>query len=240
MSTDPELEPDMLDPDGSNFVAIFGMKGSGKSVRARHFFEHWQGPAMVIDAIGDVDVRGLDGRPVKRTTEPPTRWPRREVNGREELEPRIWYTPDVKDNAWLEKVDVAIGLANRTPHCLLWLDEVHLLLPVHTTRRMPGARSALIVGRHTPLSILACGPRPSEIDLLVLQQADHVLVYDLPNADDRERIAKTAGWERHDFHARHGALGRHEYLWLNRAEKRLSHYDPVDPLDRPRPRPQRD
>lgn len=235
MSPQPELEPDMLDPDRANFVAIFGRKGSGKSVRARDFFEHWPGPAMVIDVIGDVAPIGPDGRPVAKTTEPPERWPTHEVHGRTELVPRVWFVPSTMDPAWLEKVDVAIGLCHRTPYSLLWLDEVHLLLPVHTTKAsMPAARNALITGRHTPMSILACGPRPRDIDRLVLQQADHVIVYHLPSVEDRETIAGNVGWDRHDFHGRHAELGRHEYLWVNVAEHRMTHYDPVE-IRRPRP-----
>ncbi len=231
----PELERDVLDPDVCNFISIFGRKGSGKSVRARKIYEFWPAPALLIDVIGDVDPIGPDGKPLRAIREVPERWPTHEVDGHTELVPRLWYVPDQSSPSHMQEMDQAGGLAYRTGDCLVWLAEVHVILPVHSAGRMPQARRALIQGRHRNLSMMSCGPRPRDIDKLVLQQSDHILTYHLPNPDDRQYIAEMGGCPRKVFEAEHARLGRHEYLWLNVKGHRLTHYDPVDDA-RPRAR----
>src|SRR5690606_30113314 len=69
----PASEPLRLDPERSNFIALFGRKGSGKSVLARLFWDSWPYDRLVIDHTGDVGVR--DGEQTRTVRDLPDTWP---------------------------------------------------------------------------------------------------------------------------------------------------------------------
>ncbi len=105
------------------------------------------------------------------------------------------YVPDPGSPTELEDMDAVVGLAmshgKKTGHCGLLVHEVGRLTkgtktPAHTRR-------LLMHNRHHHVTAFLMGPRPQDIDTLVLAQADLVYVFEMPNPRDRERVAATVG-----------------------------------------------
>jgi hypothetical protein len=216
-----------LDPAKSNFVTIVGRKGSGKSVLARSFWDDYPFDRIVVDPTGDVDPG--DERAERLAAPMPARWPV-DAEGRRVT---LRYVPDVRSPTWVDDMDRAVGLAYWHPHkrCLAWLDEIGAMTRANQTEA--NLRQALHQGRHRNLSLLMCGPRPIDINPLVLSQADYVAVFDLPNPRDRERVASTIGISPTDFDAEHGRLEEYGFLWYEAKTHELTVMDPL-PLRRRR------
>lgn len=178
-----------IDTRANQLIACFGRKGSGKSVAARMLFRSWPDVDKVtIDVNGDADP-GPDA--VRVTGEPPSKLPARGDDGRPV---NLWYVADPERKEYRDDLDRAVGLAlfPQDRRTLLWVDEIgEVTQKSHTPPRL---RKLLQQSRHYHASALMCGPRPMNVDPLVLQQADRVLLFDLPNPDDREKVAKTIGW----------------------------------------------
>jgi hypothetical protein len=102
---------------------------------------------------------------------------------------------------------------------LLWVDEVGELTRANKTP--PHFRRALHQSRHRRLSMLLCGPRPIDINPLVISQADYVATFELPNPADRKRVADNIGIELDDLEAHLDELDpKHGYLlWDARARE---------------------
>ena len=86
---------------------------------------------------------------------------------------------------------------------------------------MPGAqatrphmRRLLMQSRHYRATALFDGPRPVNVNPLVLAQSDLVAVYHLPNPDDRERVAKSIGYPTDRFNTEHEAMLRRGPYWF--------------------------
>jgi len=198
-AAEPGLE---LDPDAGAFVAIFGRKGSGKSELAKSYFQAYPYDRIVFDSNGDVDP---EGKFTIRVGPGDFEWPTleqwaemRRDNPELAAFPSLLYEIDFTDDAlmagtriprWLFLVDQVVKKAYHLgrPVCI-WLDEIGELAPAGRT---PGNISqALHKGRHVSLALLMAGPRPTDIDVLVLSQADIVIMFDVPHDLDRERLAK--------------------------------------------------
>lgn len=176
-----------LDPDRNQLVAIFGRKGSGKSVLARELVRAW--PAVdkiVIDPTGDADP-GADLGTRTITTLPTTLEPPRKGHL------VVRYVANAASPTYQEDLDRAIGLAlfPKTRRRLLWIDEGGSVLPAGATG--PNGRLLLHQGRHYWTSAVICAPRPIGLDTLVLSQADMVVMYDVPHPRDRDRLAAALG-----------------------------------------------
>lgn len=197
-----------LDPHEANHVTVVGRKGSGKSVLARRLFDSYDGDRMVIDPTGDIHLEPEPG--LTQLTDPlPIRWPMPPDERRSTLR----YAPDMKSPTYVDEMDRAAGLAFGKGDALLWLDEVAVLTRANATP--PHMRAVLHQSRHRNLSLLFCGPRPVDIDPLVLSQADYVAVFQTPNPRDRQRLADAMGLELPTMEAAHRELGEHDYLWYD-------------------------
>lgn len=195
-----------LDPDKSNFLSFWGRKGTGKSFLAERFFRAYPYDELVIDSTGDVDPAG-------RFTEPwptpaPKSWPETDLQTRGVYR----MVPNHLSPDWRDDVDRSIGDAFFHGRVCLWLDEVGEICPV---RCLPHTDLLLHQGRHRDLTVLFCGPRPVDINPLVLSQSDWVFIFDLPHELDVDRIAVVLGIPRAELRTLIRSLGEHEFLGYN-------------------------
>jgi hypothetical protein len=180
--------PPQLDPDRSNVVLIVGRKGSGKSVHARQLYESYPYDKLVVDPTGDAEP----GPGADEMTPPfPKRFPSdddgRPRNIHAKVDPRSPTYRDDMDRA------VAMGLFPRDQPCMVWVDEVGEIMQANSTP--PHVRLALMSSRHYgPMSMIMAGPRPMHISPLSISQSDRIVIYDLPNPKDVERLGENMGY----------------------------------------------
>lgn len=223
--------PDLsLDPDHSNFVSIFGRKGSGKSELAKAYAISYPGPALLIDSTADVG--DLGGRFVDFPPSPPDEWPTDDDG--EELSVRI--VPDRLSPSSLDDVDRWIGLRyfaskgdekRRTPAkpAMIFVDELREVAKANMVK--PHFDLVLNMGRHAKLTLLMCGPRTVGIDPLVLSQADLAFFFALPHEADQERAAATLGIPVREFAALVNGLELHEFLGFEQRSHELAVFPPL-------------
>lgn len=204
-SNDPVPFPP-VDPTKNQIILCVGRKGSGKSQWAREAFRHW--PAvdrLVIDPTGDADPGSprRAGQPASFRDDLNTQMitgslpsqmpPRQRVNGQEVPGVYRWIvnplSPTVKED---RDRAVALGLFPKERRTLLWIDEASKILPAGATG--PYGNLLLEQSRHFHASVLICCPRPMNIDVLCLSQADRVIMFDVPGSADRKRLSETLGW----------------------------------------------
>lgn len=178
-----------IDPDRNQLVLVLGRKGSGKSVWAREVFRDWPGiDKWVIDPHGDADP----GTDIGTATVPklPAELPMPKRKGEHTV---TRWIADAASPTYREDLDRAVGLAlhPRERRTLTWIDEGGEVFP--SNRTGPNARQMLQQGRHYWASAIVCCPRPVTIDPLVAAQADRVVMYDIPNPTDVERLGATIG-----------------------------------------------
>lgn len=215
-----------LDPRLSHFITFVGRKGSGKSQLARAFWLSYPYDRLVVDPTGDVDPGDPEAKPL--TVPMPAKWPAPELDdhGRPKRQ-TLRFVPDMGSPTAVDDMDRAVGLAHWHParRAMLWIDEIGTLTrPSYTP---PHLSRALHQGRHQRLTALFCGPRPVNIDPLVLAQADYVAVFDLPNPNDRRRVADSCGIEPREFDAWHAQLPEHGFLWFDQRAHELVLCDPI-------------
>jgi hypothetical protein len=223
-----------FNPDKGVFTFATGKKGSGKSYLTRRLVDSYPYDRLIIDVTGSIreDFRrerrpfvdlGKDALPLK--------FPR-PVNEGERV--TAIYCPDMGSKDAITEADRAIGLALAHGRCLIWIDEIGVVAPVHRTP--PNFARVLHHGRHRKLTVMMAGPRPVAVDPLCLAQADHVFVFDLPNPNDRRRVAEEIGWPPQRFDEAVHGLGRHEYLWYNaladEGQGELLHMPALPPVPR--------
>lgn len=211
-----------LDPTRSNFTSIFGRKGSGKSAYAQVLWNSWPYDRIVVDPTGDVV---LDDDTVELAQPLPAHFPVDPEGRRVSLR----FKPDRLDPTYLDELDRAVGLAFYHPRkrCLCWLDEIHEV--TSATKTPPYTQQALYEGRHRGLNLVMCTPRPHHVHQLVLGQADYVVVFDLPNPRDRQRVAEEIGWEPREFDAVVRNLPEHGYVRYDARLKDLAVFPPLPP-----------
>lgn len=178
-----------IETDANQIIVAVGRKGSGKSAAARMLYAHWpHADRIVIDVNGDADP-GEDAR--KLTGDPPSRLPARGDDGHPL---NLWYVADPTRPTYRDDLDRAIRLAlyPRERRTVLWVDEIGEV--TQSNRTPPHLRTLLQQSRHFNASAILCGPRPVNIDPLCIAQADRVLIFDLPNPRDRDRVASVIGW----------------------------------------------
>jgi hypothetical protein len=77
-----------------------------------------------------------------------------------------------------------------------------------------------------------CGIRPVGIDPLVIGQADYTYVFDLPQPQDRKRVAENIGWPPGEVDRAVEALPEHGYLRHDRKAHELVSFPPLPLRDR--------
>lgn len=179
-----------IDPGKNQVVLAVGRKGSGKSVSARTLFRSWPGvDRVVLDVTGDADP-GDDLSPISLPNPVPARLPKYDPDAG----PQVYrWVADPHSATYRDDLDaaLALGLWPKDRPVLMWVDEAGEVFKANQTG--PHGRTALHQSRHHQLSLLLCCPRPKGIDPLCLMQADRVLMYDVPNPADRERLAEAIG-----------------------------------------------
>jgi hypothetical protein len=204
-----------LDPERSNFVSIFGRKGSGKSYLAQAFAESYPFDELVIDATADIHLPGALPLP----SPVPSTWPKAEHPQ------RFRMVPNRLDRGHGDEVDRAIGLAFAHGLSLVWVDEIGEVAKANRVR--PHFDLALHQGRHRRLSLLMAGPRPVDIDPLVLSQADWVFIFAMPHPADQERVAANLAIDRRELADLIAGLGRYEFIGYNAEEHELWLFPPL-------------
>lgn len=215
-----------LDARRANFVTSLGRKGSGKSVLCGVYFRSFPGDRMVIDPTGDALPRRTLPEDVDPRREvlrvyrgdPPDTWPH-DPEGRRVT---VRFVPDPARSTFVEDMDRAVGVAYAHRGTCLWLDEIGDVCQVN--RVHPHMRRALHQGRHQDLTLLMAGPRPIDVDPMVLSQADVLCAFAFSNPKDRERLAEhfdlsTPPTPRQQMDAlmtRVKARGRYAFLALDR------------------------
>lgn len=225
---EPAAPSSRLDPSKATHITITGRKGTGKSKLAQRFWDSYPFDRLVIDPTGDVDPG--DPKTVELTTPLPYRWPMKTDEHRQTLR----FKADPGTSTYEEDLDRAAGLAFTHGNCLLWVDEIGEL--TNANRTPPAMRRILHQSRHRNLSTLYCGPRPIDINPLVLSQADYLAAFHTPNPADRKRLADCMGLELELLEEAHGALVDHGYLWWD-ARNRLLEVRPPIPLAGPAAKP---
>lgn len=212
-----------LDPRRSHQVAIFGRKGSGKSVLARYLWRSYPRDRALIDYAHDFLGKKLPDD--IETIDPPfpTRW----VPDPEQRQ-SIRYAPDHGDPLLIDNLDRCVGLAFRHGHCLLTVEEIGLVAPVGMSPKdNPNMRRLLNMGRHQALDCIFTGPRPMNVEPLVIGNADYLAVFQLPNPADVKKIADTAGIDPVELAAAVADLGEHDFLWLDQRERTITRCPPL-------------
>lgn len=110
----------------------------------------------------------------------------------------------------------------------VWADEAGLILPAHGCPK-PATRY-LVQGRKRQLGHLACHTRPREISRNLIGQAQHVIVFALPNPDDRRHVADLVGIAPRDFDALLARLEPKGFLWWRQGQG-VTLCPPLSPAD---------
>jgi hypothetical protein len=230
--TDPEMiaAAREIDAGRSTIILACGKKGRGKSEAIRQVFDAWPFNRAIIDVTGD--ARPDDPTTVAIGMPAPVDLNhyrnRADDNGRLTLWVRV--TPQQPERDFVQQQDdaVRLGLYPQDDPFLLIVDEYGRMVP--NGRAGPNMSLALESSRHYNLSLgLAC-PRPRLIGQITIMQADLVLIYELPNFDDREFIAKNIGFPVHLFeraYALNQRRGPHAHLMWDARQSRLFDCGPL-------------
>lgn len=222
--------PVNLDPSKNLIASAFGRKGSGKTYFNRMLYRSYPFAKIVIDVNGNADP-GPDAKPLK-PEDIAKRMPRPERNldtGAREY-PNLHLVADPGRQSYREDLDKAVQMAlfPQEQDCLVWCGEIGEFTAGGRTG--PALRRGLMQSRHYRTSFLFDGPRPMDIDKLVIAQADLVAIFDLPDPDDRDRIATVIGYPKQRFRAECDETfrrGDHWYLLWNTATRDLFRCPPL-------------
>lgn len=188
-----------IDTTENQIILCVGRKGSGKSHLAAELFDGWPGvDRFVLDLAGDADV------PAETQTlrDLPPKMPR----GHDGQPVTLRWVPDPSAATYRDDLDraMALGLWPKDRPKLLWIDEIGEVTSANVTP--PRLRRLLMQSRHHACSLIMCGPRPMDINKLCITQADRIFIFDVPDDDDRKRLAQVMGWRWQDFDAAYREL----------------------------------
>lgn len=258
-----------FDPDKGAYMASFGPKGTGKSELAARLFARYPYNGLVIDHTGDFDPDSRFTEPLSpqlREIAAAIGSQKRDLDDMtdDQIETILatykaatieaWrgdppkrfrkyrYVPNFMATDWLDRSDNVVALAYLVGHCAVVLDEVGLGAPANRTPRF--TRQALHMGRHQRLSMLMPGPRPADLDPLVLNQADVVTVHGQLHPLDVQRLAKHFGTADRELSSILESLQRFEradsprdgvgeFLVFFRQNRDLAIYPPLPPRAKP-------
>ena len=179
--------PVALDPTRNFIISAFGRKGAGKTTFNRSLFRDFPYSKLCIDVNGEADP-GPESKVIRH---PEPAMPR---VTKDRPPANRHYIADPGSATYRDDLDRAVGMAMYPSDqlSLVWCGEVGELTTGNRTG--PHLRRLLMQSRHYRTSGLFDGPRPMDIDPLVIAQSDFVAIYDLPNPNDRRRVAETIGY----------------------------------------------
>lgn len=220
-------DPFAIDPDKGAIMLAVGTKGCGKSHFARRLYNAYPHDKLAVDVNGDADP----GPSAEKVTDLTTAFPvRHELTG--PPKPRnLHYRANPASATYRQDLDKAIGMALRPSDrkCLLWLDEFGEVSQVNRTQ--PNTRTVLMQSRHYgPVSALFCCPRPMNIDPLAISQADGIAIFNLPNPNDRKRLAENMGLdpaELEEAWVENRRRGKHAFLYWHQPSATLLDCPPL-------------
>lgn len=196
-------------------ISAWGKKGRGKSYFNRRIFRSYPGDKIAIDINGNADP-GPDAEKITLPEGTAPRWPEKvRLPGEEKRSRTLHFVAKPHSATFHDDLDRAVGLAlfPQAHRVCLWAGEVGELTP-HTNSG-PHMRTVLMQNRHFNVDCLFDGPRPADVDKLVLGQSDLIAVFFLPDEDDRKRIAKQCGIPVRDFERECREVwrrGKHHFL----------------------------
>lgn len=97
-------------------------------------------------------------------------------------------------------------------------DEIGMVAPAKGSPRW--VRTVYVQGRKRSIGHWGCHTRPREVDPNAIAQAQHVFVADLPNPDDRRRIAELADVPPDTLNGLLQQLQEFGFLWIKRRPPR--------------------
>lgn len=219
-------------PGQSVYVFIAGKKGSGKSHLAYSIFESYPYSRLCIDVTHDVVDKWLRPLGIPYRMIPadaiPVNWP--QPLDEDKPYELLVYQPDMGSPTKVDDMDRILGLALRKKRVLAWIDEIGTM--TSGSKTPPNLSRALHHGRHDQLSLLMCGPRPMDIDVLCLAQADAVATFRLRSPADRKRVADNIGVTPAEFDQANAALTPYRYLWCTDedGEPQIDNMPPLAPI----------
>ncbi|MCW2754650.1 MAG: hypothetical protein JWQ32_2061 [Marmoricola sp.] len=179
--------PVELDPRKNFIISAFGRKGAGKTTFNRMIYRDYPLSKLCIDVNGEAEP----GEEAQKIHAPERGLPR--VTN-ETPPANLHYVADPGSDTYRDDLDRAVGMAMypSDQHSLIWGGEVGELCTGNMSG--PHLRRLLMQSRHYKTSALFDGPRPMNIDPLVIGQSDYVVIYDLPNPADRKRVAENIAY----------------------------------------------
>jgi hypothetical protein len=203
-------------------ISCLGKKRSGKSKMGLLWFQSYPYDRVVIDVNG-TDGPHKDVIELHGTVEDlPAKWP--EELREDDKRMTLRYHPDTGSSTFLEDCDAFLGMAYRTGRVCVLVHEMGLIAPAGRTP--PHVRRILQSNRHRQITGIFCAPRPITMNVLVLAQSDLVYAFELPNKNDRHRVAENIGWPADDFDLAMAELGPHEYLRADTNEDKPAEGEP--------------
>lgn len=190
-----------------------GLTEGGKSTLARAIFQSAAEPKTVVDPT-DSEICDVPGAVTFRDVDeldlslPVTRFVPEHPN-----DPDIW-------DRLFEKLFKAGG-----PR-YVWTDEGRFPFPANATKPWPMTFQSQ--GRKRELGHLVCNTRPVEINRECRGQAQHVIVFPVGTAEDRQTIARDIGAELTVLERCFAELAPYGYLHFSRRARELRICPPLD------------
>lgn len=215
-------------PEPPIYVVAVGRKGAGKSELAWALYDSWDGDRVVIDTTGSVGKLHPEEETVDLEYPCPDTWPEQLREHDDDGRPRrlsLRYVPDHSAEDFREDMDRVVGLAFSHGDCLLWVEESGILAPAN--RVPPHTRAANHMGRHQGLSKIDTMPRLMDVDPLIPAQADLIYAFDLPNPNDRQRLADVTGHPLKLVEEAMAGLEKHGYVRFHSTAHEIAVFPPI-------------
>ena len=229
IEVEPGAFPVKLDPNKSTLISSFGGKGTGKSAANRLIYQSYPFSKIAIDVNGNAEP-GPDA--VKISAPLPTHMPKpeRDPDTNRLIYPNLHFVANPMRSEFRDDLDRGVGMAlfPQQQDCLVWCGEIGEFTQANRTG--PMLRTLLMQSRHYHCSALFDGPRPMNIDPLVIAQSDVVFIFDLPNPNDRDRIADNIGVPPAEFRRECDETFRRGDFWFmcwDGREKQLLRCEPL-------------
>lgn len=204
-------------------VFVVGATGTGKSTLAAELFRTVAEPRLVIDpADSSLTARVAPGAPRVPGTGDPDRVAHL-LTAAFRNHGTVRFVPGQPTRG--DEYDAAYRWCfDRFPR-FVWLDEAEHAAPARGTP--PNVSRYLVQGRKRQLGHLACHTRPRDVSRHLIAQAQHVMIFDLPNPDDAAHVAGIVGIPPAELAAELAQLEPHGWLWFDQRERALTVCPPV-------------